>query len=158
MRTYTPEDILRIARAQRQMVRVVLAGFLSMVAVFAAAALTGQDRGLNEWGFMKREYPLPLAVLFRLGLVPLGLLGFWLVSTYLVYNVAKALKNRAVFVYVILMLIPGVGLIVILVLHMMAHAALKARGLRPGLLGANQDELARLVDAPANSPQLPPVD
>jgi hypothetical protein len=158
VKNYANEDILRIARAQRQMDGVVLAGFLLIVVVYAAAALTGVDRGLNEWGSMEREYPLLLKVLFRLGLVPLGLLGFWLASTFLAYKVAKALKSGVVYVYVILMLIPCVGLIVILVLNIMANSALEVRGIRSGLFGTNKDELARLADAPANSPQLPPAD
>jgi hypothetical protein len=55
VKNYANEEILRIARTQTQMVGVVLAGFLLIVVAYAAAALTGKDRGLNEWGFMDRS-------------------------------------------------------------------------------------------------------
>ena len=68
-----------------------------------------------------------------------GIIGF-----VFIYRLGKALKSLA-WLYVVLSFIPLVGLIALLVLNGKATGALRSRGVKVGLMGANKDDLGRLT-------------
>lgn len=68
-----------------------------------------------------------------------------IVSLVFIYQLAAALKLSAPWLYVILGLIPCISLIALLVINSIAVSALKARGIRVGLMGARQDDLNKIT-------------
>ena len=57
------------------------------------------------------------------------------------YNLSKKLNLRLAWLWTILTIIPLVGLIILLVINSKATSALRAAGVRVGLLGANLNDL-----------------
>jgi hypothetical protein len=59
------------------------------------------------------------------------------------YNLSKKLNLRLAWLWTILTIIPLIGLIVLLVINSKATSALRAAGVRVGLLGANLNDLEK---------------
>lgn len=59
------------------------------------------------------------------------------------YNLSKKLNLRLAWLWTILTIIPLVGLIILLVINSKATSALRAAGVRVGLLGANLNDLEK---------------
>jgi hypothetical protein len=70
-----------------------------------------------------------------------------IVSAVYMFQLARAVRKSG-WVVAILAFIPLVGLIALLVINSEANDALKGRGIRVGLMGANKDDLARLASPP----------
>lgn len=68
-----------------------------------------------------------------------------IISLVFIYQLAAALKESAPWLYVILGLIPCISLIALLVINSRATSALKAHGIRVGLMGARRDDLDKLT-------------
>ena len=66
------------------------------------------------------------------------------ISLVFIYKLAAALRESAPWLYVLLGIIPCISLIALLVINSRATAALKARGIRVGLMGANGDDLKKI--------------
>jgi hypothetical protein len=79
-------------------------------------------------------------------LVPTLVIG--IISLVFIYKLAVALKSSVPWVWVISGVIPCVGLIALLILNSYASAALRARGIKVGLMGASTEDLAKLTGAP----------
>jgi len=67
-----------------------------------------------------------------------------IISLMFIYHLASSLKEAAPWQYVVLGIIPCLGVIALLMINSRATSALKARGIRVGLMGARRDELNRL--------------
>lgn len=67
-----------------------------------------------------------------------------IVNLVFVYQLAKALKLGAAWLWCASQIIPIVSLIALLVLNSKATAAIRSKGVAVGLMGANKSELARL--------------
>lgn len=131
---YNNEDLLRIARAQKLLVWIFLIGALLVCAAVTTAAVAAARAGSGS-----QVLPAPWA-----GLLRAVQIAFWLGAVIFAYWVARALKTRAVWVYVILMLIPCVSLITLLVLNYKATAVLRTHGVHVGLFGAKKEDLGKL--------------
>ena len=64
-----------------------------------------------------------------------------IISLVFIYRLAASLKESAPWQYVVLGIIPCLGVIALLVINSRATSALKARGIRVGLMGARRDDL-----------------
>ena len=114
MKNYTNQEVLEIAKWQKALLWIILLLLLSY---------------------------------FLLGLKGIGpLIGLVIavVEIIFVYQLAMSLKESAAWLYAILMIIPFVSLIVLLMLSSRATAALRSRGVRVGLMGANGSDLDKL--------------
>lgn len=67
-----------------------------------------------------------------------------IVSLVFIYKLARALRSSVAWLYAILSLIPGFGIIVLLITNSNATAVLRSKGVRVGLTGANQSDLEKL--------------
>jgi len=67
-----------------------------------------------------------------------------ILSLIFVYQLARAVRSSFAWVYAVLALIPFVGLIALLIINSQATQTLKRRGIRVGLMGADQSDLANL--------------
>jgi hypothetical protein len=89
--------------------------------------------------------PAYVAVVF----IPFLPLIVGIISLFFIYQLAAALKASAPWLWVVLALIPCVGLIALLVINSSATSALKARGIRVGLMGARKDDLDKIASSAA---------
>jgi len=89
-----------------------------------------------------------------LWLIVVNLFTFWIpfasivmgiIGIVFIYKLAKALKCSLTWLYVVLSFIPLVGLVALLVLNGKATGALRAHGVRVGLMGANKEDLGKLT-------------
>lgn len=94
---------------------------------------------------------IPISILaylvgFAIGpeMVPVFVLALGVISLIFIYQLALALKEPAPWVYAILALIPCISLISMLILNGRATSALKAQGIRVGLMGARKEDLDKI--------------
>ena len=94
---------------------------------------------------------IPISILaylvgFAIGphMVPVFVLALGVISLIFIYQLALALKEPAPWVYAILALIPCISLISMLILNGRATSALKAQGIRVGLMGARREDLDKI--------------
>ena len=71
-------------------------------------------------------------------------LALGVISLIFIYQLALALKEPAPWVYAILAMIPCISTIAILILNGRATSALKAQGIRVGLMGARREDLDKI--------------
>jgi heme/copper-type cytochrome/quinol oxidase subunit 2 len=102
--TFTTEDILRIAKDQKNIMWLILVSFITIVIPFAFI-ITG------------------------------------IISTIFIYRLANSIGSSDAWLYVVLSLIPLVGLITLAVASSKATKILKSRGIRVGLMGAKSNDL-----------------
>lgn len=85
---------------------------------------------------------------FFLGLVvsffPYGNVAAGGVLLLFIYRLARAIKSRAVWVYIVLAFIPIAALFALLHIIGRATKILKVNGIRVGVMGANANDLERL--------------
>jgi hypothetical protein len=86
-----------------------------------------------------------LAVFIRPALIVTGIL-----SAVFMYQLARAVRKSG-WAFAMGALIPLVGTVALLVVNSEATAALRSRGIRVGLMGANRDDLDRLRTHPADT-------
>jgi hypothetical protein len=88
------------------------------------------------------------AIAMRIPFLPVGIA---IISLVFIYKLAVALREDP-WMYVILGVIPCISLIALLYLNSQANSALKARRIRVGLMGANNEDLKKLNpnDCPPN--------
>ena len=67
-----------------------------------------------------------------------------IISLVFIYRLAVSLKESAPWQYVVLGIIPCVGVIALLVINSRATSVLKARGIPVGLMGAHRDDLDKI--------------
>ena len=79
----------------------------------------------------------------------LGLI-FGIITLVFIHRLAAALKAQLPWLYVLLAIVPCINFIALLVLNSRANSALKARGIRVGLMGANGEDLKTLVQTSAD--------
>ncbi len=72
-----------------------------------------------------------------------------ILSLVVIYKLAVALRASAPALYVVLGLIPCISLIALVVINSQATTALKSRGIRVGLMGANEGDLKK-ISSPAD--------
>ena len=94
---------------------------------------------------------------FFVKLSPLISITVNVVSLVFVYKLAAALKMPSPWQYVVFTLTPCAGITSLLVLNGHATSALKARGIRVGLMGARQEDLAR-IGTDSEKIETPPTD
>ena len=94
---------------------------------------------------------IPISILaylvgFTIGpqIVPVFVLALGVISLIFIYQLALAIKEPAPWVYAILALIPCISLISMLILNGRATSALKAQGIRVGLMGARKEDLDKI--------------
>ena len=89
-----------------------------------------------------------------LWLIIANLLTFWipgasivtgLIGVIFIYRLGKVLRSSLAILYAILGFIPLVGLVGLLILNSKATGALRQRGVRVGLMGANREDLSGLA-------------
>jgi len=82
------------------------------------------------------------------GFVSLALVFLLIVTipfqVWAAYNLSKKLKMQLAWLWTILTIIPLIGLIVLLIINSKATSALRAAGVRVGLLGANLNDLEKV--------------
>ena len=117
------EFLRRVARAQRQTIRATLL----YLCVFPIDYGLAQLPGGTAWKSVVLGF-------FALGVVIFGAIA--------VFRLAELLRGRIVaMVYVLGLLIPFFGLLLLMLLSSQASSKLKRHGVRVGLLGADPDEI-----------------
>lgn len=118
---------------------------------YTDAELTKIARSQRELIWLILLWLAAYLIAFWLPLLSVGLAVFLWV--YL-YEFAKALKSPRPANYLALAIIPLMGPIVMLILNGKATKALRARGLQVGLMGANKEEIHKLIaECPASVEQ-----
>ncbi|MEL6107124.1 MAG: hypothetical protein AAFU85_13865 [Planctomycetota bacterium] len=120
-----PDRLLKIAKAQRS-VNLALLMYLGLIPINVGISLAGE---VASW------------VGFALILYILVMLVFGAVS---VFRLASVLRGRGLAIlYLVGMIIPLIGAILLLSLSSRATRELRAAGIKVGLLGANPADVAR---------------
>ena len=127
----TAEDLRleKIASGQRLVIRSILLYFTVIGLQFASAAIPADS------GLLLAVLGLFLAA--GLGTIVLGLLGIWRLATGLGHHPV------IVFMLLIVMMLPLIGLLALLSLNARATTELRKGGYRVGLLGAKKSETLR---------------
>ena len=81
---------------------------------------------------------------FVAAFIPYAPIVTGILSLIFIYQLAISVRSTVAWLYAVLALIPLVGLIALLVVNSKATKALKGRGVRVGLMGANQSDLKNL--------------
>ena len=102
------------------------------------------DPEIREIGNKQKAILWTLLASIVLSFVPYGPIAASIISVIFIYQLAAALKSRVAWLYVILAFFPLVSLIALLVINSQATKALKARGLKVGLMGASSSALSAL--------------
>ena len=128
--THTDAEILNIAKRQKALNWFVVLSIpiFPVGALYGAIILRGYD--LIPVNAVDKYYGFLLSIIA-------------IIWTVLIYRLAIALKGSP-FSCVIAGLIPGVNLVVLLSLSSEANFALRARGVRVGLMGARKDDLDKI--------------
>ena len=130
---YTNAEILLIANQQRRVLRLFLVALIIVypLELIARLGTTPDFPGLT----------LPAAA----RVLSLVVQVVWTILVIVfAFRLAKALKSRVAWWYVILMLVPCVSLLALLVLNHQATSVLRAGGIRVGLLGARREATAKI--------------
>ena len=88
--------------------------------------------------------PLSMAAYVAATFVPFLPVFVGIISLVFIYQLAAALKETSPWLFVLLGIIPCISLIALLMINSRATSALKSRGIRVGLLGANEDDLKKI--------------
>lgn len=121
MTTYTDLQIVEIARSQRRILWLLLVSI-----------------GVVLGGFVLPHTGGVSALLYTTFIV-IGIVG-----AVLIYRLATAMEEPWRWIYVVCAFIPYVSTVTLLILNVRATSALRARGIRVGLMGADKQDVARL--------------
>jgi len=135
---YSNAEIIVIANRQKAMIWLILASVAatgSQFFPFLDMAIVAADDRQNAMIWLKYTALLMFVIRF----VVMGIL-----SMVFVYRLARATRSPEAGVYAVLALIPFVSLVGLLIVSSDATAALRRRGIRVGLMGANKDDLEKL--------------
>lgn len=124
--------VIEVARAQQW---VLIALVVSFVATLLQAAVQVAGQSSNSVAVTAVSGVVVLAIV-------LASTGFRLWS---IYMLGKALQLTWTWVAVIFSLVPCLGLVILLVLNNQATNALRAAGLRVGLMGVNKADLQQYI-------------
>jgi hypothetical protein len=122
MNTFTDLRLLEVAQHQRRILWVLLVSIPVVISTFALPATSISTA-------------LILAAFLLIGII----------ATVLIYRLARSLEVEWPWLYVVCAFIPYLNTLTLLIINLRATAALKRRGIRVGLLGAKQVDLATLV-------------
>lgn len=131
MNSFTHPELIKIARVQKQVIKLLLVSIVLLVISF---------------------FPWPADVAALLGLpVALAFILIALCSAVLLYQLGTALGDPAPWLYALLSFMPGVNTAVLLILNLRATAALKGHGIHVGVMGA------RDFPGSVDSANIPPI-
>jgi hypothetical protein len=126
--TYTDTEIIDVAKCQKRVNWLVVWYFIACFAVGFISAIVPQISDL---------------------IITLTQIAFVILAAFVIYELAVALKSSNPWVWVLVILIPCGGIIALLILSARASRALKTRGIRIGLMGANNNDLKKIADSAA---------
>ena len=121
MNTFTDSQLFEIARNQKRILRLLLA---SIPVVIGAPFVPPTSIFIGFLG----------AVFILIGVI----------GAVLIYRLANALEEAWPWLYVACAFVPYVNTVTLLIVNVKATAALKARGIWVGLMGAAKKDLKRL--------------
>jgi len=121
MNTFTDSQLFEIARNQKRILRLLL---ISIPVVIGA--------------------PFVPATSISIGFIGAVFILFGIFGTVLIYRLANALEEPWPWLYVACAFVPYVNTATLLIVNVKATAALKARGIWVGLMGADKKDLKRL--------------
>lgn len=129
--SFSASEIREIAKWQKWILRIVVANILIMLGVVMIAAASGNpEQGVGVAAG---------------GLIQVTSCALSIVAIFLIFRLARALRQIP-WIYAIAAIFPCIGLISLLVLNHFATTTLRAHGVKVGLLGANEADLAHLPD------------
>jgi len=128
MKTLIDSEVLEVARHQKRILWLLL---ISIPVVIGAVCL----RAIGS----SSALILAVSVLILAAVVLIGI-----IATLSVYRLAKALEVACPWLYVVCAFIPYVSTVTLLVINLRATAALKRRGIRVGLMGADTRDVENL--------------
>ena len=131
MKTLSDSQVLKVAQHQKRILWLLLASIAVVIGGFCVAAT-----GISGAGAL---------ILAALIVAACGLIG--VISTVAIYRLAKALEVAWPWLYVVCAFIPYVNTVTLLVINLRATAALKRRGIRVGLMGADTRAVENLKRA-----------
>lgn len=126
-------NLVKLARAQRTLVLIVLVSLCLYAVRFAIAF--APPLGANG------------ALVFLIVLL-LAHLGVWIAAIVCTVRLSLAAGGNVVLAVIggLLMLVPLLSLVLLLMVNLRATAILKRHGVKVGLLGAGPDEMRKLVE------------
>jgi len=121
MNTFTDSQLFEIGRGQKKILCLILVSIPIVIG-------------------------LPFVPATRFSVMLIGVLFILIgcIGAVLIYRLATALDEPWPWLYVVCAFIPYVNTATLLIVNVKATAALKARGIRVGLMGADRSELNRL--------------
>ncbi len=120
-------EILEIAKQQKTILWFIPISILSILVYLVAVAMGPE---------IASAIPITIATATAIAI--------GVISLIFVYQLALALKEPAPLLYVALAMIPCISTIAILILNGRATSALKAQGIRVGLMGARKEDLDKI--------------
>jgi hypothetical protein len=121
MKTLVDSQLYEVARHQKRILRLLLISIAVVIVVFCIPATD---------------------ISSALIVAASGLIG--IISTVSIYRLAKALEVAWPWLYVVCAFIPYANTVTLLVINFRATAALKLRGIRVGLMGADTRDVENL--------------
>jgi hypothetical protein len=76
--------------------------------------------------------------------IPFATIVTGIIQIYFIYNLARAVRSSAAWIYIILAFIPLIGLLGLLHINGKATKILQAKGVKVGLMGARMADLEKM--------------
>lgn len=132
--TLTPGEVYHVAKAQKAVLWCFLAGILLNIVLSVSESVTIDPSDTSASALF--------IVLFELAGLILSI-ALIVAMIYFVYKLATSLHSQAVWLWCVAMIVPCLNLICLLMLISRASQAIRAQGVKVGLMGADLTELER---------------
>ncbi len=137
---YSNQELYEIGKNQKRLLAIIGISILFMIFFFSLTGLFSPNANNRQ---VQQAAGIGLSILYFGAVIVMGVL-----QLIALIGVGKALRLEPLWLWVISVLLPCIGLLMLLIINGKATSALQKAGIKVGFMGASSDDLEELLSGP----------